>query len=64
MDRLEEQMQRCRAAVVVVSTAYMGSEICKDLELPFLLWRMVHHNEVFKLFLIHLQEPSDDVLSW
>ena len=57
-----ERMWRCRAAVIVFSPDYVGSSYCMDVELPFLLWRMVHHS--LRVFLLRLNETvaDDEVL--
>jgi len=33
----------CRAALLVLSTDYFQSKYCRQIELPFLLWRREHH---------------------
>src|SRR5262249_26360025 len=38
-----EKMWGCRAAVLVFSDDYFQSRYCKQIELPFLLWRREHH---------------------
>jgi len=38
-----EKMWRCRAALLVLSTDYFQSKFCRQIELPFLLWRREHH---------------------
>jgi hypothetical protein len=35
-------MWRCRAALLVLSTDYFQSRFCRQIELPFLLWRREH----------------------
>jgi hypothetical protein len=38
-----DKMWSCRAAVLVFSDNYFQSRYCKQIELPFLLWRREHH---------------------
>jgi hypothetical protein len=38
-----EKMWRCQAAILLLSRAYFRSDYCKQIELPFLLWRREHH---------------------
>jgi hypothetical protein len=38
-----EKMWRCRAAVIVLSRDYTSSKYCRNIELPFLMWRWEHH---------------------
>jgi hypothetical protein len=39
-----EKMWRCQAAILVFSRSYFRSDYCRQIELPFLLWRRDHHN--------------------
>jgi hypothetical protein len=38
-----ERMWRCRAAIIILSADYVASQYCKNIELPFLMWRWEHH---------------------
>jgi hypothetical protein len=38
-----EKMWRCRAGVIVLSRDYVRSQYCRQIELPFLMWRWEHH---------------------
>src|SRR5262249_54865501 len=38
-----EKRWRCRAAVLVLSRDYFRSLYCRNIELPFLMWRWEHH---------------------
>jgi hypothetical protein len=38
-----EKMWRCRAALILLSKAYFNSRYCRQIELPFLMWRREHH---------------------
>jgi hypothetical protein len=40
---IAEKMWRCRVGIVVLSKAYFTSRFCRQIELPFLLWRREHH---------------------
>jgi hypothetical protein len=39
-----EKMWQCRAAIVLLSRDYFKSQYCRNIELPFLIWRWEHHN--------------------
>ena len=39
---IAEKMWRCRVAIVVLSKAYFASRFCRQIELPFLMWRREH----------------------
>jgi TIR domain-containing protein len=38
-----EKMWRCRAALILLSKSYFSSIYCRQIELPFLMWRRQHH---------------------
>jgi hypothetical protein len=38
-----EKMWRCRVALVLLSKDYFTSRYCRQIELPFLMWRREHH---------------------
>jgi hypothetical protein len=38
-----EKMWRCRVALIVLSKDYFSSRYCRQIELPFLMWRREHH---------------------
>jgi hypothetical protein len=38
-----EKMWRCRAAIILLSRDYFKSSYCKEVELPFLMWRRYRH---------------------
>jgi len=40
---IAETMWRCRVAIVVLSKAYFTSRFCRQIELPFLMWRRERH---------------------
>ena len=55
-----EKMWRCQAAILVFSRAYFRSDYCRQIELPFLLWRREHHN--LMCLPIKIGTPSYDIV--
>jgi hypothetical protein len=55
---IAERMWRSRAAIVIFSPDYVASAYCIDIELPFLLWRMV--NQGTRLFILRLNKTVID----
>jgi hypothetical protein len=41
---IAEKMWSCRAALVLLSKHYFRSDYCRQIELPFLMWRREHHS--------------------
>lgn len=40
---IAEKMWRCRVAIIILSKSYFMSRFCRQIELPFLMWRHEHH---------------------
>jgi TIR domain len=56
------QMWTCQCAIVIYSQEYLGSVWCREIELPFLLWRRKHHG--IDLFIIRVGETTRDGKPW
>ncbi|MCA3555334.1 MAG: toll/interleukin-1 receptor domain-containing protein, partial [Aestuariivirga sp.] len=57
-----QKMWECRAAIIIFSQSYVNSPFCRDIELPFLLWRRRHHGT--PLFILRVSDTTRDRRAW
>jgi hypothetical protein len=63
MENVGEAFRDCAAAVVFLSPSFMASDFCRDLELPYLLWKWGARKD-FMLKLVKLTDFPDPPLIW
>ncbi len=61
-EQVAQKMWECRAAIIIFSQSYVNSPFCRDIELPFLLWRRRHHGT--PLFILRVSATTRDGKKW